>query len=240
MPTAEEEEERKKGGGTDNRGSRLGSAADRAGRRAKRSERATDRRVTSPVPASALLSDEEESRRGRGGRKPRGQHRSRPGAHPQVPRRDRAAHHRPRPLRGHRRQGQRPAPQAHGHEPDDDHQRHPRRRAGHHALHGVRHRAPGGPRALDRGGLLRRVQRVDRPRRPAPAAAGDHHPRPRRPRQDLAAGPDPQGERRRFRERRHHPAHRRLPGRVRGPARSRSSTPPATRRSPPCGPAAPT
>ena len=32
--------------------------------------------MTSPVPASALLSDEEESRRGRGGRKPRGQHRA--------------------------------------------------------------------------------------------------------------------------------------------------------------------
>jgi translation initiation factor IF-2 len=71
--TAEEEEERKKGG--DHRGSRLGSAADRAGRRARRSERATDRRVTSPVPAAALLSDEEESRRGRGARKSRGGHR---------------------------------------------------------------------------------------------------------------------------------------------------------------------
>ena len=76
-----------------------------------------------------------------------------------------------------------------------------------------------------------------RARRPA----ADHHdPRPRRPRQDLAARQDPQGQRRRHRERRHHPAHRRLPGRSTTASRSPSSTPPATRRSPPCGPAGPT
>ncbi len=43
-----------------------------------------------------------------------------------------------------------------------------------------------------------------------------------------------------LRERRHHPAHRRLPGRVRAAGRSPSSTPPATRRSPRCEPAVPT
>ena len=38
---------------------------------------------------------------------------------------------------------------------------------------------------------------------------------------------------------RHHPAHRRLPGRATTVAGSRSSTRRATRRSPPCAPAAP-
>ena len=60
------------------RAQHLGSPADRAGRRAKRNERAGERRVSSPVPAAALLSgDEEENRRSRGGsRKPRGSHRT--------------------------------------------------------------------------------------------------------------------------------------------------------------------
>jgi translation initiation factor IF-2 len=62
MTAAEEEEEKKKTG-------RLGSAADRAGRRARRSERAVDRRVTSPVPAAALLSDDDDTRRTRSGPK---------------------------------------------------------------------------------------------------------------------------------------------------------------------------
>ena len=46
--------------------------ADRAGRRAKRNERATERRVSSPMPAAALLNETEEeaARRSRGGRKP--------------------------------------------------------------------------------------------------------------------------------------------------------------------------
>ena len=43
------------------------------------------------------------------------------------------------------------------------------------------------------------------------AAGGDDH-GPRRPRQDLAAGRDPRDRGRRGRGRRHHPAHRRLPG----------------------------
>jgi translation initiation factor IF-2 len=55
-----EEEDDKKG-----KTGRLGSAADRAGRRARRSERAVDRRVTSPVPAAALLTDDEDTRRTR-------------------------------------------------------------------------------------------------------------------------------------------------------------------------------
>ena len=46
------------------------------------------------------------------------------------------------------------------------------------------------------------------------------------------------GERRRGRGRRHHPAHRRVPGGARTTARSRSSTPRATRRSPRCARAA--
>jgi translation initiation factor IF-2 len=60
--TPEEEEDKKKTG-------RLGSAADRAGRRARRSERAVDRRVTSPVPAAALLGDDDDTRRTRSGSK---------------------------------------------------------------------------------------------------------------------------------------------------------------------------
>ena len=67
--TSEEEDDKgKKGAG------RIGSPADRAGRRAKRNERATERRVTSPMPASALLNSPEEdaAARRRGGRKPKG------------------------------------------------------------------------------------------------------------------------------------------------------------------------
>ena len=55
-PVFDEEEERKAKG-------RVGSSADRAGRRARRNERATERRVTSPLPAAALLNEEEETRR---------------------------------------------------------------------------------------------------------------------------------------------------------------------------------
>ncbi|APW63711.1 Translation initiation factor IF-2 [Paludisphaera borealis] len=58
----DEEEERKAKG-------RVGSSADRAGRRARRNERATERRVTSPMPAAALLNEDEENRRGSRGRK---------------------------------------------------------------------------------------------------------------------------------------------------------------------------
>jgi len=64
----DEEEERKAKTG------RLGSAADRAGRRARRSERAGERRVTSPVSASTLLVDDDEVKRTRmGSRKNRNQ-----------------------------------------------------------------------------------------------------------------------------------------------------------------------
>ena len=49
--------------------------------------------------------------------------------------------------------------------------------------------------------------------RPAAPAAGRHRHGPRRPRQDPAARPDPLDQRGRRRGRRHHPAHRRLPGR---------------------------
>jgi len=69
-PTTSEEEEERKGKGA---AARLGTPADRAGRRAKRNERATERRVTSPQPASALLNETDEDGRGRrGGRKPKG------------------------------------------------------------------------------------------------------------------------------------------------------------------------
>ena len=85
-------------------------------------------------------------------------------------------------------------------------------------------------------GRRRRGRGRGRPRAPA---AGRHRHGPRRPRQDHAARPHPQRQRRRRRGRRHHPAHRRLPGRARTAARSPSSTRRATRRSPPCGPAAP-
>ena len=52
---------------------------------------------------------------------------------------------------------------------------------------------------------------------PGAAAPGGRHPRPRRPRQDLAPRRHPQGERGRGRGRRNHPAHRRLPGRAQRP-----------------------
>jgi translation initiation factor IF-2 len=71
--TGEEEDDRKGKAG----GGRLGSPADRAGRRARRNERATERKVTSPMPAAALLNEDEEGRRGRaGGRKHKGGHRA--------------------------------------------------------------------------------------------------------------------------------------------------------------------
>jgi len=66
----DEEEKRSKSG-------RIGSAADRNRRRAKRQERAKDR-ITSPVSASALIEGEEESRRG--GRGPRRSQRHQRGA----------------------------------------------------------------------------------------------------------------------------------------------------------------
>ncbi len=68
-PPFEEEDDRKAKG-------RVGSSADRAGRRARRNERATERRVTSPLPAASLLTEDEEVRRvraARRGHKPGGQ-----------------------------------------------------------------------------------------------------------------------------------------------------------------------
>src|SRR5579864_115847 len=60
----DEEEERK------NKTSRLGTPADRANRRAKRTERSHERRVSSPVPVSALIGDaDEDSQRVRGPRR---------------------------------------------------------------------------------------------------------------------------------------------------------------------------
>ncbi len=56
---------------------RLGSVADRAGRRARRSERAGERRVGgSPMPASALLADDDDVRRTRSGIKKNRGHRA--------------------------------------------------------------------------------------------------------------------------------------------------------------------
>jgi translation initiation factor IF-2 len=70
-PPVDDEEDRK------TKGARLGSPADRAGRRAKRNERAGERRVTSPVPAAALLSGEDdEFRRSRSSKKARSGHRT--------------------------------------------------------------------------------------------------------------------------------------------------------------------
>ncbi|HEV3122533.1 MAG TPA: translation initiation factor IF-2 [Isosphaeraceae bacterium] len=60
----EDEEEKKKGA------SRLGTSADRAGRRARRSERAQERHVSSPVPVSAVINEsDEDGRRSRGPRR---------------------------------------------------------------------------------------------------------------------------------------------------------------------------
>jgi len=66
-PASDDDDDRKGKGAA----SRLGTPADRAGRRAKRTERATERRVSSPMPAAALLNETEEeaSRRSRSGRK---------------------------------------------------------------------------------------------------------------------------------------------------------------------------
>ncbi len=65
QPPVDDEEEKKKAAG------RLGTPADRAGRRAKRNERATERRITSPLPVSSLTGEavEDDGRGRRGGRK---------------------------------------------------------------------------------------------------------------------------------------------------------------------------
>ena len=65
QPPIDDEEEKKKAAG------RLGTPADRAGRRAKRNERANERRISSPLPVSALTGEsaEEDGRGRRGGRK---------------------------------------------------------------------------------------------------------------------------------------------------------------------------
>ncbi len=64
-------------------------------------------------------------------------------------------------------------------------------------------------RVRRRGGPVRRAGRRRSPRVPS---AGRHHHGPCRPRQDLAARRHPQDQRRLGRGRRHHAAHRRLPG----------------------------
>ena len=61
QPPIDDEEEKKKAAG------RIGSPADRAGRRAKRNERANERRISSPQPASALTGEAEDDGRGRRG-----------------------------------------------------------------------------------------------------------------------------------------------------------------------------
>jgi translation initiation factor IF-2 len=73
----EEEDDRKKGGRESGRGG-LGTPGDRASRRARRNERANERRVTSPVSAATLMGEsDEEGRRGRSARKShRGGHRT--------------------------------------------------------------------------------------------------------------------------------------------------------------------
>jgi translation initiation factor IF-2 len=70
-PPAEEGEDDRKGKGGHGR---LGGATDRAGRRAKRDQRANERRgISSPVPASALLDSDEDGRgRNRGPRRHKG------------------------------------------------------------------------------------------------------------------------------------------------------------------------
>ena len=92
MPVPSDEEEKKAAG-------RIGSPADRAGRRAKRNERANERRTTGPQPASALTGESEDDGRGgrRGGRK--GGHKG--GRHqPQIARKTHAEIEPPITLRG--------------------------------------------------------------------------------------------------------------------------------------------
>ncbi len=99
----EEEERKNKAGG------RPGSSADRAGRRAKRAEKATEKaRVTSPVDARTLLEGEDDSQRIRGPRRHKGQLRGTLIA----PRKTHAEIEPPITVRSlseaHRHQGQRP------------------------------------------------------------------------------------------------------------------------------------
>jgi translation initiation factor IF-2 len=72
-PVIEEDEERK----GPNSHSRLGSAADRAGRRAERSKRAIERRgLSSPVPVATLIDDDDTQRTSRGVRRGNKGHRA--------------------------------------------------------------------------------------------------------------------------------------------------------------------
>ena len=69
-----------------------------------------------------------------------------------------------------------------------------------------------------RGGIHRRGQEAGRPRKPPAAGADRHHHGPRRSRQDLAAGQDPQEQRGRHRGGRHHAGDSRLARGARRPA----------------------
>ena len=207
-PVIDDEEERKKAG-------RLGSAADRAGRRARRSERAGERRVvTSPVPAAALLEmDDGDVRRSRsGGKKHRGGQRA-----ALAPTRKAHAEVEPpitvRTLSEaigvkardliHKLMAMNQLATINAFLEDD--------LAVMLALEfgielEVVHQRTAEDDLLEAFASSRLVGESDA------TPPGNHHPGPRRPRKDLAAGPHPQVERRPVREWRHHPAHRRLPG----------------------------
>ena len=211
MTTEEEDDKKGKTG-------RLGSAADRAGRRARRSERAVDRRVTSPVPAAALLADDDDTRRTRSGIK-----KSRGGQRIAVApsRKSQAEIEPPITVRG--------LSLAIGVKANDL----IRKLMAMNQLATINASLDEDVAtmlALEFGIELEVVHAAHRRRRPARlvrvlrhvgeprASAPRHHDSgPRRPRQDIAPGPHSQVERRRFRKRRHHPAHRRLPGRVQRP-----------------------
>ena len=206
----DDEEERKAKTG------RLGSAADRAGRRARRSERAGERRVTRPVAASTLLVDEEETRRTRSGsRKNRSQRMA-------VAAR-RKTHIEIEPpitvrslseaigvkaqdlLRKLMAMNQMVTINA---SVDDELAVVLAMEFGSELV--VVHPRTAEDEMLD-------AFSTTEPGEPGASAAGDHDPGTRRPRQDVAAGPNSQVERRSIRERGHHPAHRRVPGRVERP-----------------------
>ena len=141
-----------------------------------------ERRVTSPVAVSALLVDEEETRRTRSGSRKNRNQRLAVVVAAKNAHRDRASDHGSQPFRGDRGEGPGLTSEADGHEPDGQHQRVARRRAGGCAGHGVRQRASGGSSAHGRGRDAGCFCKHSQLREPPASAAGDHDPGARRPR----------------------------------------------------------
>ena len=106
----------------------LGSRSGRPPRPAQRAGRRAPRHLACPRRSASWRMTTKRGELAPGDRKIRGGQRLAVAPPRKTRSRDRTADHRPQPFRGDRCQGQRPDPQADGHESDRHHQRHARRR----------------------------------------------------------------------------------------------------------------